>query len=226
MLSLIAAASSTSSNSTLDQWSTLLNAIVWPVVVIVAIAVFHAPLASAIGRVTQVDVGTTKVVLQQQADSAANTAKQVAGQVKQAGSGTSKQVAAPDDRAKVAIAQATSSATSDPSGSVLNAWRAVETVAGALPAARVSGVMSPGVPGVVNELTKDSGVGSALVPVAETLESLRKMAATNPKAITPATATSFVAAATDLADVIAQAGAPNETAQSPTADAPGAPGDH
>jgi hypothetical protein len=213
MLSLIAAASATSGNSTASQVATVLNAIapmIWAVVVIVVLVVFHAPLATAIGRVSQVDIGTTKVILQQQADNAANTAKQAAAaaRVKQSGLATSTRVAIPDDRAKLAISQATSSATSDPSGSVLNAWRAVEAVAGAVPAARVSGVMSMGVPSVVNELTKDNNVDSALVPVAESLESLRQMAARNPKAITPATATSFVAAAADLADVIAGAGAP------------------
>jgi hypothetical protein len=217
MLSLIAAASATSGNSTASQVATVLNAIapmIWAVVVIVVLVVFHAPLATAIGRVSQVDIGTTKVILQQQADNAANTAKQAAAaaRVKQSGLATSTRVAIPDDRAKLAISQATSSATSDPSGSVLNAWRAVEAVAGAVPAARVSGVMSMGVPSVVNELTKDNNVDSALVPVAESLESLRQMAARNPKAITPATATSFVAAAADLADVIAGAGAPADPA--------------
>jgi hypothetical protein len=215
MLSLIAAASSASADSTASQISTVLNAIaplLWPIVVIVVILIFHTPLAHAIGRVSQVDVGTTKVILQQQADSAANTAKQVAGRLKQSSLSTGKQLATPDDKAKVAISQATTNATSDPSGSVLNAWRAVETAAGAAPVARASGVMSPGVPDVVNDLTKASHVDSALVPVAESLESLRKMAATNPKAITPATATSFVSAAADLADVIAQAGAPEATA--------------
>jgi hypothetical protein len=210
MLSLIAAASAASSNSTASQVATVLNAIapmIWAVVVIVALVVFRAPLATAIGHVSQVDVGSTKIILQQQADSAANTAKQAAALVRNARPATSTRMAIPDDRAKLAISQATSSATSDPSGSVLNAWRAVEGVAGAVPAARVSGVMSLGVPGVVNELTKDNHVESALVPVAESLESLRQTAARNPKAITPATATSFVAAAADLADVIAQAGA-------------------
>lgn len=215
MLSLIAAASSTPADSTASQVSTILNAIaplLWVAVVVAAIAIFRKPLSAAIGRVSEVDVGTAKVVLQNQADIAANTAKQVAGRAKQVASATGKQVVEADSKTKEAISQATSSATTDPSGSVLTAWRAVENAAGAATAGQVRGVMSPPVPQVVNDLAKGNQVESALVPVAETLESLRKMATIKPKAITPATATSFVAAAADLADVITQAGPAENTA--------------
>jgi hypothetical protein len=194
MLSASPAASSILADSAVNQVSTILHAVapvLWPLVVILAILIFHTPLGAAIGRVSEVDVGTTKVVLQKQADNVANTTKAVIG----AGQST---------QSPSAIAEAEAKASSDPSGSVLTAWRAVEEAVS--PAAgRAPGVISPSVPAVVNALTSSKDLSSALVPVAETLESLRSMAASRPKAITAATATSFIAAARDLASLIAKA---------------------
>ena len=49
--------------STIAQVSSILNAIaplLWPIIVGVAIYIFRAPLAAAIGRVSEVDVGAAK----------------------------------------------------------------------------------------------------------------------------------------------------------------------
>lgn len=208
MLSTIAAASSTSS-STASQVSTVLNAIaplLWVAVVILAIVIFRKPLATAIGRVSEVDVGSTKVVLQNQADIAANTAKQVA-------SNAGKPMTDADDKTQEAVNAARNTATSNPAGAVLNAWGMVETAAGAVGSA--GGAASRAVPDVVNDLAKGNQLDSSLVPVAKMLDSLRQVAVKSPKAITTATATSFVGAAGDLANLIAAAGALPTTA-SPT----------
>jgi hypothetical protein len=193
MLSLSATVSSTLAGSTANQVSTILQAIaplLWPVVVIAAILVFQAPLRAAIGRVSEVDVGTAKIVLQRQADNVANTAKAVIG----AGDGMPSLPAMADAEAK---------ATADPSGSVLTAWRAVEDAVRGV-AEQVPGVISPSVPEVVNALTSSKGLDSSMVPVAQTLESLRSVAAGKPEAISAATAMSFVSAAGDLARLIAK----------------------
>lgn len=214
MLSLIAAASSTSSDSTASQVSTVLNAIaplLWVVVVVLAIVIFRKPLTSAIGRVSEVDVGSTKVVLENQAEIAANTTKQVA-------TNAGKPIANADANTKQAISEAKKSVADDPSASVLSAWSMVETAAGA--AGPVGGVTSPAVPDVVNGLAKDNRLDSSLVPVAKMLESLRNMATKNPKAISSPTAESFVNAAGDLANLLTQAKAPDATA--PTAGSSGA----
>jgi hypothetical protein len=187
-------------DSTANQVSTVLHAVaplLWPLVVILAILIFHAPLSAAIGRVSQVDIGTTKVILQKQADNAANTAKAVAGP--RTGSASSLP----------AITAAEANATGDPSGSVLTAWRAVEDAARTAVPSSAQGVISPSVPAVVNALTATTNLDSSLVPVAETLESVRSVAAAKPKAISPATAMSFVSAASDLARLIAEVGRPS-----------------
>jgi hypothetical protein len=197
MLIASAAGASTQAASTGDQVSTVLNAVtslLWPVVVIVAILVFQKPLRAAIGRVSEVDVGTAKVALQRQADTAANTAKAVAA----AADGL------PEPPEQISAAAGT--ATADPSGSVLQAWRALEDVSRKTPPqVAASGVISPSVPEVVNAMTGSAGLDSSLVPVAKMLESVRSTAATTPKAISPATATSFVSAAGDLARLMAKA---------------------
>jgi hypothetical protein len=198
MLIASAAVASTQAAGTADQVSTILNAVaplLWPVVVIVAILVFQNPLRAAIGRVSEVDVGTAKVVLQRQADTAANTAKAVAT----AARGLPESL--PEE-----MSQAAAKATDDPSGSVLLAWRGLEDVIRtAQPQAAAQGVISPSVPEVVNAMTSGAGLDSSLVPVAKMLESVRSTAAASPEAISPATATSFVSAAGDLARLIAKA---------------------
>lgn len=175
-----------------DSTSSVLQAVsalTWPVIVVIAIIVFQAPLRAAIGRVSEVDVGTTKVVLQKQADDAANTTKSLIG----AGEG----MPAPSP----VIATAKTNAANDPSNSVLGAWSGVEdAVRKAAKAA--PGVSSPSVPEVVNNLVAEKSLDSSLVPVAKTLESLRAVAAVKPKMISPAMATSFVSAAEDLARLI------------------------
>jgi hypothetical protein len=219
MLSLIAAASSTSADSTASQVSTILNAIaplLWVAVVVLAIVIFRKPLAAAMGRVSEVDVGSAKVVLENQANIAANTVKQVA-------SNAGKPIAEADPDTKQAITQARNSAASNPSGSVLSAWSMVEDAAGA--AGPVGGAMSPAVPDVVNELAKDHHLDLSLVPVAKMLASLREVATKSPKAISPQTATSFVNAAGDLANLISQAGAPDGTVPSTTDSSSGPTGE-
>jgi len=200
MLSLIAAASSTSADSTASQVSTILNAIapyLWGAVVILAIVIFRKPLSSAIGRVSEVDVGSTKVVLQGQADTAASATKHALG---------GDHVTPP---ATSAISLAAQKVSSDPPGSVLDAWGVVEDAIRAPAAEQVpKGVLSPSVPEVVNGLAATKNLDPSLVPVATTLASLRQMAASSPKTISPATAKSFVAAAGDLAQLIAQAASP------------------
>jgi hypothetical protein len=198
MLIASAAAASTQAADTADQVSAISNAVaplLWPVVVIVAILVFQKPLRAAIGRVSEVDVGTAKVTLQGQADTAANTAKAVAT----AADGLPE---SPPEQ----ISQAADKAMADPSGSVLLAWRALEDVTRKTPPqAAALGVISPSVPEVVNAMTGSAGLDSSLVPVAKMLESVRSTAATKPEVISPATATSFVSAAGDLARLIARA---------------------
>jgi hypothetical protein len=89
---------------------------------------------------------------------------------------------------------------------VLQAWRALEDVTRKTPPqAAAPGVISPSVPEVVNAMTGSGSLDSSLVPVAKMLESVRSTAATTPKAISPATATSFVSAAGDLARLMAKA---------------------
>jgi hypothetical protein len=58
---------------------------------------------------------------------------------------------------------------------------------------------------VVNAYVPSKGLDSSLVPVAKTLESLRAVAAEEPKMISPAMATSFVPAADDVARLIEKA---------------------
>jgi hypothetical protein len=173
-----------------NQISTILNALaplLWPIVVILAALIFRAQIGGALGRVSEVDVGTTKVLLQKQADSLANTTKAVMG--------TGDTTPQPS-----AITAAVAKTTSDPSGAILGAWRAVEDVAGQkVPPEQ--GLKSLSVPEAVSALTS-KGLDPSLVVVAGMLESLREVAATKPKAINAATATSFVAAADDLSRLI------------------------
>jgi hypothetical protein len=165
-----------------------LAALIWPAIVILALFLFRKPLAAAIGRVSEVAVGTTKVVLQGQADSAANTTKAVLG------TGTGAPASSSE------IADASAKASNNPAGAVLDAWSVVED-ATRKAAQAAPGVSSPSVPEVVNSLIP-KGLDSSLVPVAKNLESLRSVAASNAKVISPATAKSFVAAADDLARMI------------------------
>lgn len=184
--------------STTSQVSSILQAIaplLWPFVAVLAIIIFRAPLAGLIGRISEVDIGSAKVLAQTEANNAANTAKAVA--MNAAGKGQ-----LPPKPAKIADAEA--SAAKDPSGSIMKAWLAVEDATRAThPAGH--GVQSLSVPSVVNALTS-KGLDTALVPVAKTLESLREVAATKPKAVDAATATSFVSAAGDLASLISKIG--------------------
>jgi hypothetical protein len=166
--------------------------------------VFRQPLSAALGRVSEVDVGTTKVVLQGQADTAANTTKKALGD----GSG------APPSSSDIATASAKSS--SDPAGAVLDAWKVVEDATRPALAA-MPGASSPAVPDVVNSLVGE-GMESSLVPAAKSLESIRDVAAKSGTTISPATATSFVSAADDLARLIGKYAPP-----APTAPVPGAP---
>lgn len=189
-MTLGAAVPLTLADSGVNQTSTILNALaplLWPVVVILVILIFRTQLGSAFGRVSEVDVGTTKVLLQKQADSLANTTKAVMG----TDDTTPKQSA-------ITVAEA--KASSDPSGAILGAWSAVEDVAGKK-VAPGQGLKSPSVPEAVSALTS-KGLDSSLVVVARMLESLREVAAAKPKAINAATATSFVAAADDLSRLI------------------------
>ena len=192
---MISVASSIASVPLAESTSDVLRAsasLVWPAIVILAIVMFQRPLRAAIGRVSEVDVGSTKVVLQRQADTAANTTKSLIG----AGDGAP---ATPH-----IIAEAKDKAASEPSNSVLNAWAGVEDAIRKA-AQKAPGVASPSVPEVVNQLTTQGQLDTALGPVAKTLESLRAVAATKPKMISPAMATSFVAASDDLARMIAKA---------------------
>lgn len=186
----------TLADSTVNQVSIILHALaplLWPVVVIAAILLFQGPLRAAIGRVSEVDVGTAKVVLQKQADDTANTAKAAAGD--------GQDMPPPP----AAITAAAAQATGDPAGSILTAWTAVEDAVRRPAAQQAPGTKtSPSVPQVVNTMTSSKGLDSSLVPVAKALESLRSVAAGQPEAISPATATSFVSAAGDLARLIAK----------------------
>jgi hypothetical protein len=184
---------------TTSQISSILDAIaplLWPLVAVVAIIIFRAPLTGLIGRISEVDIGSAKVLARTEAGNAANTAKAVAKNA--AGQGP-----LPPKPPKIADAEA--SATKDPSGSIMKAWLAVEDASreAILPAGQ--GVQSPSVPSVVNSLTS-KGLDTALVPVAKTLQSLRDVAAAKPKAVDAATATSFVSAASDLASLISKIG--------------------
>jgi len=178
-----------------DSTSNVLQAIsslAWPAIVLTAIIMFQSPLRAAIGRVSEVDVGSTKVVLQKQADDAANTTKSVIG----------TGVGAPDT--PPIIAEAKTNATKAPASSVLDAWTGVEN-ATRQAAQDAPGVTSPSVADVVNAYVQSKDMDSSLVPVAKTLESLRAVAAGEPKMISAATATSFVSAADDLARLIKKA---------------------
>jgi hypothetical protein len=180
-----------------DSTSNVLHAIsslTWPLIVVLAIVMFQSPLRAAIGRVSELDVGSTKLVLQQQADVAANTTKSLVG----TGAGV------PDSPQIMETAK--NNATKDPSNSVIDAWTGVEN-ATRKAAQDTPGVTSPSVPEVVNTLAQHTDLDSSLVPVAKTLESLRAVAAAKPKTISPAMATSFVAAADDLARLIARVAA-------------------
>ena len=182
--------SSIAADSTLTQVSALLQAvapILWPLIVALAIVILREPLAGALGRVSEVDIGSNKVLLQQQADSAANTTKAAGG-------------APTSTTPSPAITLARDRATSDPAGAVLKAWSAVEEAVRPI-AAAAAGVISPTVPDAVNSLIS-KGLDSSLVPTAASLSALRDVAARKPKIITPATATSFVAAADDLVRLI------------------------
>jgi hypothetical protein len=185
--------------STTSQVSSILHAIAplfWPIVVLLAIIIFRAPLTGLIGRISEVDVGSAKVLAQTDANNAANTAKAVA--MKEAG-----KAQLPPKPPKITDAEA--NASKDPSGSIMTAWLAVEDAARGAGNPAGHGVVSPSVPAIVNELTS-KGLDSSLVPVAKSLESLRNVAASKPKAVNAATATSFVSAAGDLARLISKIG--------------------
>ncbi len=166
-----------------------IGALAWPVIVVIALWLLRDPLRSAVGRVSEVDVGGTKVVLQKQADDAANTTKAALG-----AAGTRM-------AAQPLIDTAKAKATTNPSGAVLDAWAGIEDVVRKAPAAS-HGAMSASVTDVVNGLAIAKSLDASLVPVAKTLESLRAIAAVKPKTISPAMATSFVAATDDLARLI------------------------
>ena len=193
------AASRTSSigaDSAVTQVAALLHAIapiLWPLIVVLAIVIFRGPLGGALGRVSEVDIGSNKVLLQQQADSAANTTKAVSG-------GAAPGAPITTTPLSPAITSAKDSATSDPAGAVLKAWSAVEEAIRPI-AAAAAGVISPNVPDALNSLVI-KGLNSSLVPTATSLSALRDVAARKSKSITPATATSFVAAAEDLVRLI------------------------
>ncbi|HEY2551373.1 MAG TPA: hypothetical protein VGI64_12425 [Streptosporangiaceae bacterium] len=181
-------------DSATNQVSTILHALaplLWPVVVIIALVLFQAPLRAAIGRVNEVDVGTAKVVLQQQADTAASAVKAAASAV-----------AVTTTTSPPAIESAVGTAASNPSGSVLTAWSAVEDAAGQAHPSGPASVVSQTVPQVLDSMAQAKDVPSSLVRVAQTLESLRGVADSAPKSITPATAVSFVNAARDLVRVL------------------------
>ncbi|HEY8827093.1 MAG TPA: hypothetical protein VIM17_04990 [Jatrophihabitantaceae bacterium] len=196
---LVAGASSPTSSvagdDTLTQVSALLRGIapiLWPLIVVLAIVIFRGPLGSAFGRISEVDIGSNKVLLQQQADMAANTTKAVSGA---AASG-----ARISTTPSPAMSSARDSAGSDPAGAVLKAWSAVEDAVRPI-AVAAAGVISPTVRDAVNSLIS-KGLDSSLVPTSASMSALRDVAARKPKSITPATATSFVAAADDLVRLI------------------------
>lgn len=170
--------------TSLDAVATLL----WPIIAGGSIVLFRKPLISAIGRVSQVDVGSTKVILQGQADDAANTTKALIG----ADDGTPP---------SAGITAAKGQIPGSPGTAVLTAWSAVEDAVRKAAKAK-PGVISPSVPDVVNDLVTRNELDSSLVPVAHSLEGLRSAAASRPDAVSPAMATSFVAAADDLARMI------------------------
>lgn len=193
VLATSAAAVPALADSATTQVSTILHALaplLWPVVVIVALILFQAPLRAAISRVNEVDVGTAKVVLQQQADTAASAVKAAASAV------------AATTTLPPAIESAVGTAASNPSGSVLTAWSAVEDAAGQAQPSGPASVVSQTVPQVLDSMAQAKDVPSSLVRVAQTLESLRGVADSAPKSITPATAVSFVNAARDLVRVL------------------------
>jgi hypothetical protein len=176
-------AASTNTADVIGSIATLL----WPLIVLTVLIVFRRPLASVIGRVSEVDVGTAKVILQHQADIAANTTKAL---VQPTAGGRPPE-----------IADASKKSSSDPDGAIIDAWNVVEHAI-TPQAAAAPGASSPSVPEVVNGLTSNGSLHSALVPVAKDLEALRDVAASQARAISPATAKSFVDAAGDLAAAI------------------------
>ena len=168
------------------------STLAWPALAVLAVVLLRTPLGNALDRLTEVDVGSTKVLLQQQADNAANTAK--------AATPPTTPTAPPPQ----AIVNAAASATKDPAGAVLKAWAAVEEAI--RPAARAAeGVISPTVADVLNSLV-GKGVSESLVPAAVNLAGVRDAAAKKPRTINPAAATSFVAAATDIIAILKNAG--------------------
>ena len=177
--------------TTLDATLNAVAPMWWPIVAAGSIFLFRKPLSSALGRVSQVDVGSMKVDLQGQADNAANTTKALMG----AGDG------APSSSE---ITRAKGQIPGSPGTAVLTAWSAVEDAVRTA-AKAPSGVISPSVPDVVNGLVAQHKLDSSLVPVAHNLEGLRGRAADRPEAVSPAMATSFVAAADDLARMISSA---------------------
>lgn len=180
---MIRLAASADASSVIDSIATLL----WPLIVLAVLFVLRKPLASAIGRVSEVDVGTAKVILQGQADAAANTTKAL----------VQPAAGAPPPK----IEEASKKSSSDPAGAVIDAWNVVEHAIRPA-AAAAPGASSPSVPEVVNGLSGEGSLDSALVPVAKDLEAFRAVAATRAKMITPAAAKSFVDAAGDLATLI------------------------
>ncbi|MEO9138564.1 MAG: hypothetical protein ABI345_05795 [Jatrophihabitans sp.] len=187
---VVNAAPSAAKDSTSDVLRAI-GSLAWPVIVVLALWLLKDPLRAAVGRISEVDVGSTKVVLQKQADDAANTTKAALGT---SGAGVAAQPIIDSARAK---------ATTDPSGAVLDAWAGIEDVVRRAPTAS-HGAMSASVTEVVNALASAKSLDGSLVPVARSLEALRAMAAAKPKTISPAMATSFVAATGDLARLIDQ----------------------
>jgi hypothetical protein len=169
-----------------------LGTFIWPLAVLFAIVVFRKPLTSALGRVSEVDVAGAKIVLQGQADRAANAAKKVAS--------SAQNLPPPSDAMKSAAA----AAVKDPAGSVLTAWKDVEDTIRPAGAA-MGGAQSPSVPDMVKSMVNDHKLDPSLETVADSLESVRKVAAMGGSAVSPAAAVSFVSAAEDLTRLVKSA---------------------
>ena len=166
-----------------------LGTFIWPLAVVFAVLLFRKPLTIALGRVSEVDIAGAKIVLQSQADRAANAAKMAAI--------SAHNLPPPSDAMKSAAA----AAVKDPAGSVLAAWKDVEDTV-RVGGAGMGGAHSPSVPEMVKSMVDNHKLDPSLEGVADSLESVRAVAAMGGNTVSPAAAVSFVSAAEDLARLV------------------------
>lgn len=163
-------------SSNFDKAATLLKAVpssLWPLIALLAIVIFQRPLRDFLSRATEIKYKDFDIKAEMATADAASKAKAVA---------------TTDSLAQTSPPALTHSGASEkPGQAVLNAWAVVEDA--------IAGQARNGLSLSVPEATSTLGLPPVLTDVASQLSAVRGTASKNLNAISPATATNFVAAA-------------------------------